>query len=254
MTLSIRALAVAAALLPAVSFGADPGARLAGHWEGAIHSPLEEVAVSVDLAAGEAGKLGGTFSSRSQRLNGFPLLGASADGETVKIELKMADPGVRTFEGRFYEDGQTIKGNFLMDVFTVPFTLRRTGDARIAPPPVSAAVDARLAGSWTGALNLGAQSLPLKLMLTNHGDKTSTGTWAAGAGPDIPVAIAYDSGTLTLTSPATPETFTGTLSAEAPALGHVERRARPAACRLHARRERPLKHHRRVCEEADRAP
>jgi hypothetical protein len=212
MTPSTRALIVAATLFPAVSIGADPGARLSGHWEGAIHAPLEDLAIAVDLAADERGKLGGTFSSPSQGLNGFPLSSASADGETVKIEMKMADPGVRTFDGRFSEDGETIKGQFLIGVQAVPFTLKRAGDARIAPPPVSAAVDAKLAGSWTGALSLGAHSLPLKLTLTNHGDKTATGTWAAGAGPDIPLAIAYDAGTLTLTSPVTAGSFTGTLS------------------------------------------
>lgn len=198
---------------PQTSTGAPPP-RLAGHWEGAIHSPLEDVAVSVDLAADEAGKLGGTFSSASQRLNGFPLSSASVDGEAVKIEIKTADPGVRTFDGRLSEDGATIKGQFLVGVYAVPFTLQRDGDARIAPPPVSAAIDANLAGSWTGALSIGAQSLPVKLTLMNRADRTATGTWAAGAGPNVPVAIASHGGTLTLTSPVTPATFTGSLSAD----------------------------------------
>ena len=150
--LSTRALVVAAALFPAAWVGADPAARLAGHWEGAIHAPLEDVAVAIDLAADENGKLGGTFSSASQRLNGFPLWSASADGETVKLELKMADPGMRTFDGRLSDDGETITGQFLIDVHAVPFTLKRNGDARIAPPPVSAAIDAKLAGSWSGVV------------------------------------------------------------------------------------------------------
>jgi len=81
-----RALAITA-MLPAAFAGADAAAPLAGHWEGAIHTPLEEMAVTVDLAAGEGGKLGGTFSSPSQRLNGFPLWSASVDGDAVKIEL-----------------------------------------------------------------------------------------------------------------------------------------------------------------------
>jgi hypothetical protein len=212
VTLSTRALLVAAGLFPAAWVGADPTARLAGHWEGAIHAPLEDVAIAIDLAGDETGKLGGTFSSAPQRLNGFPLFSASVDGEIVKLELKM--PGIRTFDGRFSEDGETIEGRFLIDVHAVPFTLKRNGAARIAPPPVSAAVDARLAGAWTGELNLGAQSLPMKLTLTNHADRTATGVWATGAGPDIPVAIVYDGGTLTVTSPVTPASFTGALSAD----------------------------------------
>ena len=186
MVVSIRNLALVSAFLPAAFAGADPAARLAGHWEGAIHAPLEDVVVAVDLAADEAGKLGGTFSSASQRLNGFPLWSASVDGETVKLELKMAGPGVRTFDGRFSEDGLSIKGQFLIDVHAVPFTLTRNGEARIAPPPSSAAIDAKLAGSWSGALVVGSQSLPLKLTLTNHADRTATGAWATGGARRYP--------------------------------------------------------------------
>jgi len=201
-------------LLAAALARADAAAPLAGHWEGAIQSPLEEIVVAVDLAAGEDGKLGGTFSSPSQGLNGFPLRAASIDGETVKIEIKMADPGVRTFDGKLSADGETITGQFLINVYAVPFTLKRNGDARITQPPRSAAIDAKLAGSWSASLNVGAQSLPFALTLTNHGDRTSTGTWSAGDGPAIPVAIASQGGTLTLTSPVTADRFTGALSAD----------------------------------------
>lgn len=214
MVVSIRTLALVTAFLPAGLAGAEPAARLAGHWEGAIHAPLEDVVVAVDVAADAAGTFGGTFSSASQKLNGYPLWSASSDGETVKLELKMADPGVRTFDGLLSSDGETITGQFLIDVHAVPFTLKRNGDARIAPPPRSAAVDAKLAGTWNGALSVGAQSLPLKLTLTNHADRTATGTWAAGDAPATPVAIATQGATLTLTSHVVPATFTGTLSAD----------------------------------------
>jgi len=214
MTRSTRAFVVAAALLPAVSSGADLGAGLTGHWEGAIHAPLEDVVVAVDLAAGEGGKLGGTFSSPSQRLNGFPLWSASIEGDVVKLELKTADPGVRTFDGRLSADGLSINGQFLIDVYAVPFSLKRSGDARIAPPPKSAAIDTKLAGAWRGSLDVAGRSLPFTLTLTNHADRTATGAWSAGDAPATPVAIAYDGGTLTLTSPVTPASFTGSLSAD----------------------------------------
>lgn len=210
---ALRRVLTVTALLPAAFAGADP-APLAGHWEGAIHAPLEDVAVAVDLAAGEGGKLGGTFSSPSQRLNGFPLLSASIEGDAVKLELKMADPGVRTFDGRLSADGLSIQGQFLINVYAVPFTLTRSGDARIVPPPKSAAIDAKLAGAWRGSLDVAGQSLPLNLTLTNHADRTATGAWSAGGAPSIPVAIVSEGGTLTLTSPVTPASFTGSLSAD----------------------------------------
>ena len=208
-----RALVVTV-FLPAAVAGADPASSLAGHWEGAIHAPLEDVVVSIDLTANDAGKLGGTFSSPSQRLNGFPLWSASSDGQAVKLEVKFAEPGVRTFDGRVSADGEKITGQFLIDVHAVPFTLTRTGEARIAPPPRGAAVDAKLAGSWQGALVVGSQSLPLKLTLTNHADQSATGEWAAGGAPATPLAIKYENGTLTLTSSVTPTSFTGALNAD----------------------------------------
>jgi len=214
MVVSIRQFAFATAFLPAAFAGADPAGSLAGHWEGAIHAPLEDVVIAVDLAVDAGAKVVGTFSSASQKLNGYPLWSASSDGDAVKLELKMADPGVRTFDGRLSSDGETITGQFLIDVHAVPFTLKRNGEARIAPPPRSAAIDAKLAGSWNASLTVGAQSLPLTLTLTNHADRTATGSWAAGAAPATPVAIVYEAGTLTLTSPVVPSTFTGTLSAD----------------------------------------
>jgi len=213
MCLSIRAIAVAT-LLPAAWAGAGPATSAAGHWDGAIHAPVEDVVVSVDLAADESGKLGGTFSNPGQKLTGFPLWSATVDGDAVKLELKTGGPGVQTFDGRLSADGQTITGQFLIDVHAVPFTLKRNGEAQIAPPPRSAAIDAKLAGSWVGSLVAGGQSLPLALTLTNHADRTSTGTWATGGGSPTPVAIAAEDATLTLTSPIAPAVFTGTLNAE----------------------------------------
>ena len=54
----------------------------------------------------------------------------------------------------------------------------------------------------------------MKLTLTNHADRTATGTWTVGGSPATPVAIVHEDGTLTLTSPITPATFTGALSAD----------------------------------------
>jgi len=213
MSFSLRFLVVACAVAPAAWAAADTSALLAGHWEGAIHA-LEDVVVAVDLEADDAGKLGGTFSSAAQRLNGYPLWSANVDGVNVKLELKTAGPAIQTFNGRLSDDGETIAGQFLVDVYAVPFMLKRNGAARIAEPPRSAAIDGKLAGTWAGSLTLGAQSLPLKLTLTNHADRTATGSWSAGGAPAVPVAIEVDGASLLLTSPVTPASFTGTLSSD----------------------------------------
>ena len=210
MIIRNRVSLFAVALLPVAWAGAEPAATVAGHWEGAIHAAADDFAVAVDLAADEAGKLGGTFSNAGQQINGLPLWSASVDGRLVKVEIKTAGPAVQTFDGRVSVDGQTITGQFLVDVYAVPFELTRTGDARIAPPPRSAAVDAKLAGSWAGTLEIAGKSFPLELNLTNHADKTATGAWAAGGAPLSPISIAVEGSSVTLTSAITPTTFSGT--------------------------------------------
>ena len=161
MVVSIRNLALVSAFLPAAFAGADPAARLAGHWEGAIHAPAR--------GCRRRHRSRGRRDRQARRHVQQPV--AAAEWlSAVERERRRRDregraqdggPGVQTFDGRFSEDGQTIKGQFLIDVHAVPFTLKRNGDARIAPPPRSAAIDAKLAGSWSGALIVGAQSLPL---------------------------------------------------------------------------------------------
>ena len=214
MGVSNRALWAVVAVLPMASASAEPAASVAGHWEGAIHAAADEFAVAVDLATDDAGKLGGTFSNAGQRINGLPLWSASVDGRLVKLEIKSAGPAVQTFDGRVSADGQSITGQFLVDVYAVPFDLKRTGDARIAPPPRSAALDAKLTGSWAGTLEVQGKSFPLALTLTNHADKTATGAWAAGGAPLSAISIAVDGSNVTLTSAITPTTFTGNLNAE----------------------------------------
>jgi hypothetical protein len=185
---------------------------ITGHWEGAIHAAANDFTVAVDLARDDAGQLVGTFSNAAQRINGLPLWSASVDGRLVKLEIKSAGPAIQTFDGRLSPDGRTITGQFLVDVYAMPFELERTGAARIAAPPRSAAVDAKLAGSWAGTLELAGQALPLALTLTNHPDQTATGAWAAGGAPLSAVSIAVDGRNVSLTSAVTPTTFTGTVN------------------------------------------
>ena len=71
MCFSIRAVTLAAAMLPVAWAGAGPATNAAGHWDGAIHAPAEDVVVAVDLAADDSGKLSGTFSNPAQKLRAF---------------------------------------------------------------------------------------------------------------------------------------------------------------------------------------
>jgi hypothetical protein len=133
-----RLLLTAALLLSrASSLHAQTGVDPSAHWEGAIQAPNMEVKVEIDLSRNSAGKLAGTFSS--QRLKGFPLADVAVDGRSVRLLLK-ANSGGGTFEGMLSVDGKWLSGDFITAEggFSVPFSLTRNGDARIAPPARSA--------------------------------------------------------------------------------------------------------------------
>jgi hypothetical protein len=208
-----RLMFAATLLLPFVSLRAETPADPTGHWDGAVHTPTEDILVAVDIAS-EGGNLVGTFSNPSQQLRGFPFLHVAVNGRSVTLELKTSDPGVQKFVGTLSGDGRSIEGEFLVSVFSVPFSLERTGDASIAPLPHGPAIDERLTGEWSASLSFGGQSLPLRLMLTNHIDDSATGSWAAGEAIATPVSIVSDGPTIALASTVTPVEFSGAVNAD----------------------------------------
>jgi len=145
--------------------------------------------VSLDLAVGADGKLGGTFTNERSQLTGLPLWSVTLDGSALRVELKAGGDGIETFAGTFGADKRTLAGDFLISVYAVPFTLTRTGAAKIEPPPVSKAIDSKLTGEWRGALEIKGQSFPVVIELANHKDGTATGSWSTAGGVAIPITI-----------------------------------------------------------------
>ena len=222
MILSARTFPLATALLvPFCVLRAETAADPTGHWEGAIHVPSGEVHVAVDVAFDDAGKLAGTFSNPSQQLSGFPLWSIAVEGRSVRLEIKTSDPGVQAFAGDLSADGRTLSGDFLVSVYAVPFTLTRTGDAQIAAPPRSAAIDDTLAGEWRASLDVGGKAAPLALKLTNNADGTASGTWAISSGVATPVKIEQRGRNLTLESTVALASYSGALNADGSTISGV---------------------------------
>jgi hypothetical protein len=213
--ISIRRLMLAPMLLvPLICARAEPLADPTGHWEGAVHAPTEDIVIAVDIAFDEKGDLVGTFSNPSQRLKGFPFLNVGVEGRIVTLSLKTSDPGTQTFAGHLSDDGSSMAGDLLVSVYSVPFSLERVGDPNIAPIPHSPRIDERLAGEWSASLAIGAQQLPMVLMMVNEADGTATGSWKAGDSVMTPVTIASDGGQVKLVSTVTPTEFSGSVSAD----------------------------------------
>ena len=216
MTRSIRWLTLAAALsAPLASVRAESGMSPAGHWEGAIVIPSGEMPFQVDIAIDAAGMLVGTFTNPSEQLVGYPLSNVSVDGSKVTLEINTGgDSGGQRFVGDLSADGQSLSGELLVNVYGLPFSFRRTGEAQIAAPPQSPTIDAALAKDWQATLVIGNASLPVRLSMKNNADGTASGSWSSGSGVATPLRIAHGDGKVTLTSTVAPASFVGAVNAD----------------------------------------
>ena len=215
MRLFTRILPLAAwLLLPAPFVRAQTAVDLSGHWEGAVNLPGREVEIEIDLAKNSKGDLAGTFGQPEQGVKGLPLSTAAVEGRSVRFVVK-ADAEPATFEGVLAADGKSISGDLAQAGYTLPFSLTRTGDARIAPVPKSPAIGKELEGAWNGTLEAGGRKLRLMLKMANQPDGTATGTIVSldGSGVEIPIAMTQKAAGLTIDVPSVSASYTGVLNA-----------------------------------------
>jgi len=166
----------------------------AGHWEGAIQVPGQELKIEIDLA-GTADKWEGTITIPAQSLKGFPLSAITVQGETVGFALQGV-PGNPQFKG-VVKEGKTLAGDFSQGGGTVPFALTRTGDAKIEPVPKSTPISKELEGTWTGTLEANGTALHLVLKLANQASGVATGTLVSldQGSAEIPIVAVIQTGT-----------------------------------------------------------
>lgn len=166
----------------------------AGHWEGTLQVPGQELRIEVDLS-GVADKWEGTITIPAQNLTGFPLSAITVQGETVTFAMQGV-PGDPRFKGTLSKDGKSLSGDFTQGGGTIPFALSRTGDAKIEPVPKSTAITKDIEGSWEGALNVEGKTLRLALKLSNSPDG-ARGTLISidQGGGEIPITTIVQTGT-----------------------------------------------------------
>ena len=135
MATSIRSFVAAVIFVAgfAVAASAQPAVDPSGHWEGTVQVPDMPVQIEIDLTKNSGGELAGSFT-QTGRLS-------SAAGE-------------RLFKGDVSADGQSMAGKFAQAGYSIPFTLKRTGDARMEAPAKSARISSALAGVWNGTLEV----------------------------------------------------------------------------------------------------
>jgi hypothetical protein len=213
-------------VLPASPLYAQAAFDPSGHWTGAIHVPpfngagSREIAIEIDLAKNAAGVPSALFSQPDQNLKGLPLTKVTFEGRTVSFELKANAGGV--FRGTL-ADATSMSGEFITTEggYTIPFDLKRTGDARIATAPRSAPIGKELEGTWSGAIDVGGKQERLVLKMANQPDGTASGTIRDldGSNVEIPIAMTQKADNLTIDVPTVGASYVATLTDSARLVG-----------------------------------
>ena len=214
MRTSIRLLIAAALLLvPPASLRAQTAVDPSGHWEGTIQAPNMQVKVDIDLAKNGKGELAGTFGEPAQGVKGLPLSTVAVEGASVRFVVK-GGPDPATFQGKLSADGASMSGEVAQAGYSIPFTLTRTGDARLAPVPKNPPIGKELEGTWNGALDLGEKPMRLVLKMSNQPDGTASGTIVSpdGSGVEVPIAITQKASSLTIDVVSVGASFVGVLN------------------------------------------
>jgi len=217
MNMPIRITLLATLFLSSATFlPAQGAADVSGHWEGSAEVQGLQLNFEIDLAKNSQGELVGTLGSAAQNLKGLPLSQFAVEGQSVRFQVK-GSPGERAFKGTISDDGKSISGNYSQGGYTIPFSVTRTGDARIEAavknPPISKALE----GVWNGTLAANGKELRGILTLSNQPDGTASGSFVTvDDGLEIPIAtIAQNASSLTLDLKAVGASYSGTLNPDA---------------------------------------
>src|SRR3954470_4000933 len=203
MSIRTSLLIVMLLVAPATVARAGDAVDASGHWQGVVRAPHMEVQIEVDLVQNSAGQVTGTFAQPAQQVKGLPLSTVSVNDRTVRFVVKGGDAPA-TFSGLVAADGQSMTGEVAQSGATLPFTLTRSGDARVAPLPRSLAVAKELEGVWHGTLQTAERQMRIVVTMTNQADGTASGTVvsADGSGVEIPIGMAQDGAKLTIEVPS----------------------------------------------------
>lgn len=179
-------LLAALLVVPAPSLFAQTAVDPSGHWEGAVQAPGMEVKFEIDLTKDSKGELAGTFSTPTQNIKGLPLASVAVEGKSVSFHARRD----QTFTGVLSADGKSMSGDYSIAGHAIPFSLVRTGDAKVEARPRSAPIGKGLEGTWNGTLDVNGISLRLVLTMTNQPDGMATGSIVNldQGGLEVPIA------------------------------------------------------------------
>ena len=180
-----------------------------GHWVGSIQIPGREVAFAIDLARTAAGEMAGAISVDDA--DGVPLASITVAGRSIAFYSRSDQP----LTGTLSEDGSRISGDATLSGYSLPFNMKRTGDAHLSPPPMSAAVSRELEGTWHGTLQANGLTLRAMLTLTNQPGGKAIGRVVSvdEGGLTLPVVVVQRGSRVEFEQKGVPGSYSGELNA-----------------------------------------
>jgi hypothetical protein len=185
-----------------------------GHWVGIVRAPGMDLKVEIDLTRNEAGAAVGIFSQPDQGVKGLPISTIAIDGQTLRFVVK-GGAEASTFEGAVSSDGTSMAGEVSLGGMSAPFTLTRTGDARVAPAPKTGRIDKTLEGVWKGTMATAGGELKVVLTVAANAEGIAAGTIVSpnGSGVEIPIGVTQHTSNVTVDVPTVGGSFAAVLNA-----------------------------------------
>jgi hypothetical protein len=207
--LSRRSLLLAAllALAPAALRAQAPDPS--GHWVGRIQVPGGEIPFELDLARAGSGLIG---AFTIDDVDALPLNQVTLTGRTLTFYSRADQP----MTGTVSDDGTIVSGDATVSGYVLPFSMKRTGDARLRPPATSAAVSRELEGTWRGTLQANGLTLHALLTIANQPDGRALAHVVSvdEGGLVVPVVMVQSGTNVSYEQKGVPGSYSGTLSAD----------------------------------------
>lgn len=190
---------------------AQNASKVGGHWEGKIAIPDHELSIAIDLAPAAEGAWIGSMSVVGTSSIDVPLAALAVDGGAVKFVANL--PEKATFAGKLSVDGATLSGTAANAQGEAPFSVSRSGEAKVKVPAPSSPLTKDFEGAWDGSLTAGGNQVQVGMKLVRGADGLAVATLISHGTMEIPAATVTLRGKdLRLEIPAVSASYQGTLN------------------------------------------
>lgn len=202
-------IAVAVTLLATSGAQAQKPLDLSGHWKGTIEIPNTPADFELDIARNARGELDGTVTAGVDKVT-IPLQKISLEGRRLTFYARTDQP----MQAEISESGTIASGTATLAGYSLPFSMGRTGEAKIDPQPTSAAVSHALEGVWKGTVSAGGGQYHFVVTVKNQPDGRATATSVSvdEGGLILPLTVVQDGANVKFESRNVPIAFAGTLN------------------------------------------